>query len=303
MGKEIKEILKEKRERETNMSEDMYTEIYVTIYTDNSILLTDNYCSDAKTENIRDSIGSVDDFILTGTIRSDNFIQNGEVRSSIISTTTKSKDIEYCDSLSKIRNQNGKFEALSNSKEQGRNLFSQLHKTIEENTTISDVSIKVEPIDDSYECTSSSIGQFNWNLNDVFKNYRDPILPQHIITDTPKLSELHQDYTDKHHLIQHQHRSNASTPDVDYIENKDVTSDYEGSTSGLSSDDELKEEAIDPLRYKKHYKPPEQHKILENLPDKVVPCIGNIKNRDNNVKIKVSEDRGKFLMILHVFEQ
>lgn len=296
----MEEILKEKRERETNMSKETYTEIQVTIYADNSILLKDNYCNDAKTENIRDSIGSVDDFILHGTIRPDNFIQSDEVWPSIISTTSKSIENEYCDSLTNLRNKNRKFERLS--KEHERNIFPLLHEKKEENKTIANVSIKIEPIDESYECTSSSIGQINSNLNGVFTNSRDSILPQHI-TDTPKLSEFYQDYTDKHHLAQHQHRSDMSIPDVDYTENKDVTSHYEVSTSGLSCDDDLTEEAIDPLRYKQHFKHHEQHKIPENLPDKIVPGIGNIQRREHNVKIKVSKDRGKCLMILHVLEQ
>ncbi|VDI30810.1 Hypothetical predicted protein [Mytilus galloprovincialis] len=41
-----------------------YTEILVNIQIDKTILLKDNYCQDAKTVNVRDSISSIDDYLL-----------------------------------------------------------------------------------------------------------------------------------------------------------------------------------------------------------------------------------------------
>jgi hypothetical protein len=78
------------------------------------------------------------------------------------------------------RNKNRKFERLS--KEHERNIFPLLQEKKEENKTIANVSIKIEPLDESYECTSSSIGQINSNLNGVFTNSRDSILRFCIVT-------------------------------------------------------------------------------------------------------------------------
>ncbi|XP_063447246.1 uncharacterized protein LOC134726756 isoform X2 [Mytilus trossulus] len=45
-------------------SSEPYTEILVNIQIDKTILLKDNYCQDAKTVNVRDSISSIDDYLL-----------------------------------------------------------------------------------------------------------------------------------------------------------------------------------------------------------------------------------------------